>query len=105
MGIPRDRCCKGHPDRDGPVASVQRQEEARRTPESARAFQKEGGLNTGKEVAKDVLDVSDTLCQIRLTKVKNGKKKPKAKPIREKRPTLKQPKRQAMVLVPAALER
>jgi hypothetical protein len=55
--------------------------------------------------SKDVLDVLDTLCQIRLTKVKNGKKKPKAKPIREKRPTLKQPKRQAMVLVPAALER
>jgi hypothetical protein len=37
--------------------------------------------------------------------VKKEKKKPKAKPIREKRPTLKQPKRQAMVLVPAALER
>jgi hypothetical protein len=37
--------------------------------------------------------------------VKKEKNKPKAKPIREKRPTLKQPKRQAMVLVPAALER
>jgi len=40
---------KGHPDRDGPVASVQRQEEARRTPESAPAFQKAGGLNTAKD--------------------------------------------------------
>ena len=59
-------------------------------------------MNTGKEVAKDVWDVSDSLCQIRLTTMKSSKKKPKAKPIREERPTSKQPKRQAMVLVPAA---
>jgi len=61
-------------------------------------------LNTGKEIAKDVWDVSDTLCQIRLTTMKSIKKKPKAKPIR-KRPTPKWPKRQAMIPVPAALER
>src|SRR5258708_5168925 len=74
MGIPRDRRCKGYPDRDGPVASVQRQEEARHTLEGARAFQKEGGLNTGKKVAKDVLDVSDTPCQISLTTMKAAKR-------------------------------
>src|SRR5260370_39380350 len=51
MGIPRDRRGKGYPDRDSPVASVQRQEKARYIPESTRAFQKEGGLNTGKKVA------------------------------------------------------
>ena len=55
-----DRYRKSYPDRDGSVASVQRQEKARHTLEGARAFQKEGGLNTGT----DVLDVSDTLCQI-----------------------------------------
>jgi hypothetical protein len=38
-------------------------------------------------------------------KAKSGKKKPKANPIREKRPTLKPAKRQPMVPVPAALER
>src|SRR5260370_40260022 len=74
MGIPRDRRCKGYPDRDGPVASVQRQEKARYIPESTRAFQKEGGLNTGKKVAKDVLDVSDTPCQISLTTMKAAKR-------------------------------
>src|SRR5258708_38620650 len=74
MGIPRDRRCKGYPDRDGPVASVQRQEEARHTLEGARAFQKEGGLNTGKKVAKDVLDVSDTPCRISLTTMKAAKR-------------------------------
>ena len=45
------------------------------------------------------------LCQIRLTKMKNGKKKPKAKPIREKRATSKPVKPLFMVPVPAALER
>src|SRR5260370_33238664 len=74
MGNPRDRRCKGYPDRDGPVASVQRQEKARYIPESTRAFQKEGGLNTGKKVAKDVLDVSDTPCQISLTTMKAAKR-------------------------------
>jgi len=38
-------------------------------------------------------------------KAKSGKKKPKAKQIREKRPTLKPAKRQPLVPVPAALER
>jgi hypothetical protein len=38
-------------------------------------------------------------------KMKRGKKKSKAKPIREKRPTLKAAKRQPMVPLPAALER
>jgi hypothetical protein len=37
--------------------------------------------------------------------MKGGKKKPKAKPIQEKRPTLKPAKRQPMVPLPAALER
>jgi len=37
-------------------------------------------------------------------KAKSGKKKPKAKPIVEKRPTLKPAKRQLMVPLPAALE-
>src|SRR5258708_36896950 len=74
MGIPRDRRCKGYPDRDSPVASVQRQEKARYIPETTRAFQKEGGLNTGKKVAKDVLDVSDTSCQISLTTMKAAKR-------------------------------
>jgi hypothetical protein len=37
--------------------------------------------------------------------MKGGKKKPKAKPIRENRPTSKPAKRQPMVPVPAALER
>jgi hypothetical protein len=37
--------------------------------------------------------------------MKGGKKKPKAKPIREKRPTSKAAKRQPMAFVPAALER
>jgi hypothetical protein len=52
-----------------------------------------------------VLDVSDTLCQIKTHDDEKSKRKPKAKPIREKRPTPKQPKRRAMVFVPAALER
>jgi hypothetical protein len=39
-------------------------------------------------------------------KAKSGKKKPKAKPVREKRPTLKPAKRlPPMVPLPAALER
>jgi hypothetical protein len=38
-------------------------------------------------------------------KAKIGKKKPKAKPIREKRTGSKPAKRQPMVLLPAALER
>jgi hypothetical protein len=37
--------------------------------------------------------------------MKGGKKKPKAKPIREKRPNSKPAKRQPMVRIPAALER
>jgi hypothetical protein len=37
--------------------------------------------------------------------MKTGKKMPKAKPIREKRPITKPAKRQAAILVPAALER
>jgi hypothetical protein len=37
--------------------------------------------------------------------MKSGKNKPKAKPIREKRPTSKPAKRTPMVAVPAALER
>jgi hypothetical protein len=36
---------------------------------------------------------------------KGGKKKPKAKPIREKRPTLKPAKREPEISLPAALER
>jgi hypothetical protein len=38
-------------------------------------------------------------------KMKNVMKKPKAKLIREKRPTLKPAKRRPMVVLPAALER
>jgi len=37
--------------------------------------------------------------------MKSGKKKPKAKPIPEKRPTSKPAKRQVTVPIPAALER
>jgi hypothetical protein len=43
--------------------------------------------------------------QITFKKMKVGKKKPKAKPIREKGPTLKRAKRQPMIPLPAALER
>jgi hypothetical protein len=55
--------------------------------------------------SKDVLDVLETLCQIRPMKAKSGKKKPKAKPIREKRPIPKLAKREPMVPLPAAWER
>lgn len=37
--------------------------------------------------------------------MKSGKKEPKAKPIRETRPTLRLAKRQVTVPIPAALER
>jgi hypothetical protein len=37
--------------------------------------------------------------------MKSGKKKPKVKPIREKRPTSKPAKREPMVPIPTALER
>jgi hypothetical protein len=50
MGIPRNRRRKSYPDRDGPVASIQRQEKASHTSEGARALQKEGSLNPGRKL-------------------------------------------------------
>src|SRR5207249_1236559 len=55
--------------------------------------------------SKDVLDALETLCQIGLTNMKGGKKKPQAKPIRAKRPNSKPAKRQPLVPIPAALKR
>src|SRR4029077_4238110 len=50
MGVSRDRRRKSDSDRDGPVASFQRQEKAGHTPEGIWAPQRRGSLNTGKEV-------------------------------------------------------
>src|ERR1700746_3202108 len=53
MGIPRDRRGHSEPDRNGPVASFQRPEEASHTPEGTRTSQERGSLNTGKEFFRD----------------------------------------------------
>src|ERR1700730_12277054 len=53
MGVSRDRRGKSDPNRDGPVASFQRQEKAGHTPEGICTPQRRGGLNTGKEVLID----------------------------------------------------
>jgi hypothetical protein len=51
------------------------------------------------------LDISETLCQISLMKAKSGKRKPRVKQIRKKRPISKLAKRQSVVPLPAAWER
>ena len=54
--------------------------------------------------SKALLDVSFDHCQIRLMKQNGGRKKPKAKVIREKRPAARPAKRPTMVPLPAAWE-